>query len=78
MNWKVKSDNLPDGGLDELAPIRQTPNLVQFEPTFFMRAGVENVMLQGSLSFSDSHGFYPIERLTASFGFSIDIKPKKK
>ncbi|MGZ3924784.1 MAG: hypothetical protein ACXVBJ_13515 [Flavisolibacter sp.] len=78
LNWKVKSDNLPDGGFGELAPIRQKPNLVQFEPTFFMRAGGENVKLQGSLSFSDSHGYYPIERLTASFGVSIDIKPKKK
>ena len=78
LNWKVRSDNLPAGEFGELAPIRQNPNLVQFEPGFFIRAGVENVKLQGSLSFSDVHEYYPIERLTLSFGVSIDIKPKKK
>jgi hypothetical protein len=78
LNWKVKFDNLGDSEFGEMATIRRNPNLVQFEPAFFMRAGGEHVKLQGSLSFSDAHEYYPVERLTASFGVSIDIKPKKK
>jgi hypothetical protein len=88
INWQIKENSVTSQDNDyvkeQLNAIDYKPHFLAFEPALIIRAGSQNLKIQTALSYSfreTSSNFYTsdlIERVNASIGISINLKPKHK